>query len=195
MNFPEPTDVTGIILAGGRARRLQGQDKGLLLYQGRPLITYACERLGPQVARLCINANRHQEIYADLGYPVFGDDWPDYAGPLAGFYSALQHCDGDWFCLVPCDTPALPRDLVTRLCATAQEHQVPLVSVTDGQRLHGTLCLLHRDCEATLLAWYEQGKHQVQAWIRSQPHALVDYSDQPQALVNINEPQQLDEQS
>jgi len=192
MNFPEPTDVTGIVLAGGQARRMQGKDKGLLPYQGRPLIEQVCERLRPQVARLCINANRHSETYRRYGYPVFADQWPDYAGPLAGFYAALQQCEGDWFCSVPCDTPYLPGDLVERLCAAARREQVPLVSVSDGQRLHGTFCLLHRSCETALLAYYEQGEHRVQKWIRSQPHAVVDYSDRPQAMLNINEPQQLD---
>lgn len=192
MHFPEPTEVTGIVLAGGRARRMQGADKGLLLYQGRPLIEQVCARLRPQVARLCVNANRHFEAYRAYGYPVFADQWPDYPGPLAGFYSAVQQCDGDWFCFVPCDTPHLPADLVARLCRTASEQQVPLVAVSDGQRLHGTFCLLHRSCETALLTYYEQGEHRVQEWIRSQPHALVDYSDQPQALININEPQQLD---
>jgi len=192
MHFPEPTEVTGIVLAGGRARRMQGEDKGLLPYQRRPLIEHVCERLRPQLARLCINANRHAEIYRRYGYPVFADQWPDYAGPLAGFYSALQQCEGDWFCFVPCDTPSLPNDLVERLCATARREQVPLVSVSDGQRLHGTVCLLHRSCEAALHTYYEQDRHRVQEWIRSQPHAIVDYADQPRALLNINEPQQLD---
>lgn len=192
MQPPDTTDITGIILAGGRARRMQGQDKGLLPYRGQPLIRQVCDRLRPQVARLCLNANRHLQEYRHLGYPVFADTWPDYHGPLAGFYSALQHCGGDWLVIVPCDTPNLPTDLVARLCATATREQVPLVSVSDGQRLHGTLCLLHRSCETALLSWYQQGKHQVQAWIRSQPHALVDYSDQPQSLYNINVPLQLD---
>lgn len=192
MDSPIPRSVTGVILAGGRARRMQGRDKGLLPYRGQALITHVRERLRPQVAHLCINANRHVERYAEFGDPVFSDDWPDYQGPLAGFYSALQHCPGDWFCLVPCDTPALPTDLVERLCAAAEQQQVPLVAVSEGQRLHGTFCLLHRECEASLLAWYREGRHRVQEWIRSQPHALVDYSDQPQALLNINEQQQLD---
>lgn len=192
MHFPEPTEVTGIVLAGGRARRMQGEDKGLLLYQGRPLIEHVCERLRPQVARLCINANRHSATYRRYGYPVFADQWPDYAGPLAGFYSALQQCEGDWFCFVPCDTPYLPGDLVERLCTAARRKQVPLVSVSDGQRLHGTVCLLHRSCEAALQTYYEQDRHRVQEWIRSQPHAVVDYADQPRALLNINKPQQLD---
>ncbi|MFO8023927.1 molybdenum cofactor guanylyltransferase MobA [Thiohalophilus sp.] len=192
MSLPAPTSITGIILAGGRARRMQGQDKGLLGYHGRPLIEHVCERLGSQVARLCLNANRHRETYQRYGYPVVGDLWPDFPGPLAGFYSALQQCDGEWFCFAPCDTPRLPGDLVARLSETAAQQQVPVVAVTDGEHLHGTLCLLHRSCEAALLDYYQQGRHRVQEWIRSQSHALVDYSDQPDTLININEPQQLE---
>ncbi|MDZ7802526.1 molybdenum cofactor guanylyltransferase MobA [Thiohalophilus sp.] len=192
MSLSAPTTITGIVLAGGRARRMQGQDKGLLPYQGRPLIEHVCERLRPQVAKLCLNANRHREIYQRYGYPVIEDMWPDFPGPLAGFYSALQQCAGEWFCFVPCDTPQLPTDLVARLRETATKAQVPVVAVTDGEHLHGTLCLLHRSCESALLSYYQQGHHRVQEWIRSQSYALVDYGDQSQALININEPQQLE---
>lgn len=170
---------------------MQGRDKGLLPFQGRALIEHVSEHLRPQVEHLCINANRHLETYRAYGYPVFEDSWPDYQGPLAGFYSALQACDGDWFCIVPCDTPDLPSDLVVRLCATATQQQVPLVTVSDGQRLHGTICLLHRQCEAALLSYHQQGGQRVQEWIRQQAHAVVDYSDHPEALININQPDQI----
>jgi molybdopterin-guanine dinucleotide biosynthesis protein A len=184
--------VTGIILSGGQARRMQGQDKGLLPFQGRPLIVHVIERISRQLGHLCINANRHLNEYRHLGYPVFGDDWPDYQGPLAGFYSALQHCAGDWFCIVPCDTPFLPTDLVARLILQANQSQVPVVSVSDGRHVHGTVCLFHRECEASLLDYYQRGEHRVQEWITSRPHALVDYSDQADAFLNINLPQQLE---
>ncbi|MGD8546878.1 MAG: NTP transferase domain-containing protein, partial [Thiohalophilus sp.] len=70
MQPPRSKEITGIILAGGLARRMQGQDKGLLPYQGRPLIEHVSERLRPQVARICINTNRHLETYRAYGYPV-----------------------------------------------------------------------------------------------------------------------------
>ena len=65
--------LTGLILAGGRARRMGGEDKGLLPYRGRPLIEHAIERLRPQASALAINANRSRAAYARFGFPVVAE--------------------------------------------------------------------------------------------------------------------------
>lgn len=186
-----PAHITGIILAGGRSRRLQGQDKGLLPAGQRTLVEHVIARLQPQLDTLCINANRNLDQYRQLGLSVFTDDWQEYAGPLAGFYSATRHCPGDWFLTCPCDTPFLPDDLVARMSRTACTEQVPVVTVSDGQYTHGTICLFHRDCSDSLLRYHQQGQQRVQEWIRAQSHAIVDYSDQAAAFMNINTAEQL----
>src|SRR5690606_31281849 len=76
--------ITGVILAGGRARRMGGRDKGLLPLAGRPMVEYVLEALRPQVDAVLISANRHQAEYGRYGHPVVTDDTDDYPGPLAG---------------------------------------------------------------------------------------------------------------
>lgn len=61
------SEITGLLLAGGRALRMGGIDKGLIPFQGKPLIEHAINRLGPQVANLVINANRNQTVYSQYG--------------------------------------------------------------------------------------------------------------------------------
>ena len=39
------TEVTAVILAGGRARRMGGQDKGLLQFEGKPLVSKISDQL------------------------------------------------------------------------------------------------------------------------------------------------------
>ena len=112
------TQITGIILAGGRGSRMGGVDKGLQLFNGTTLIQHAIHRLQPQVGQLLINANRHLEMYQALGLPVLADDLADFAGPLAGFLVGLTHCQTPYLVTAPCDTPCFPTDLVDRL-ATA----------------------------------------------------------------------------
>ena len=53
------TEITGLILAGGRAQRMGGIDKGLIPFHHRPLIESAINRLKPQVGSIMINANRN----------------------------------------------------------------------------------------------------------------------------------------
>lgn len=65
--------ITGVVLAGGRATRMGGIDKGLQALNGRPLWRHVAEALAPQVDELVISANRHLEQWRASGYPVFRD--------------------------------------------------------------------------------------------------------------------------
>jgi CTP:molybdopterin cytidylyltransferase MocA len=112
--------ITGVILAGGLGRRMGGVDKGMQLLDGRPLAAHVADRLAPQVDRLLINANRSQAAYAALGYPVFADEIPDFAGPLAGLHAALAASQTSLVVTAPCDSPFLPADLVGRLRGAAR---------------------------------------------------------------------------
>ncbi|WP_428608182.1 molybdenum cofactor guanylyltransferase MobA, partial [Sedimenticola sp.] len=107
--------ITAVILAGGMARRMGGQDKGLIDLDGRPLIAHVLERIQPQVAQVVINANRNLEQYAAFGHPVISDTLSDFQGPLAGFLAVMQQIDSDFIVTLPCDGPCLPDNLVERL--------------------------------------------------------------------------------
>ena len=100
--------ISAVILAGGKARRMNGADKGLQLLQNKPLISHVIERLQPQVIDISINANRHHTEYAQWGFPVFSDELPDFQGPLSGMLTALEKAKTDFVLFVPCDSPYFP---------------------------------------------------------------------------------------
>lgn len=116
--------VGGVILAGGRGRRLGG-DKALRLLAGRPLLSWVAAAARPQVDWLILNASAPADRFAALwaggpAEPVVPDDLPDHAGPLAGVAAALawagQHRPQEArLASFPCDTPWFPDDLVVRL--------------------------------------------------------------------------------
>ena len=88
--------ISAVILAGGKARRMNGADKGLQLLQNKPLISHVIERLQPQVVDISINANRHHTEYAQWGLPVFSDELPDFQGPLSGMLTSLEQAKTDF---------------------------------------------------------------------------------------------------
>ena len=73
----QSVNTTGVILAGGQARRMGGQDKGWIPFHGRPMVEHICRQLEPQCGQIIINANRNLEAYAKLGHPVVSDPLPD----------------------------------------------------------------------------------------------------------------------
>lgn len=115
MNLDEV--ITGVVLAGGKARRMGGADKGLLELDGKPLWRHVADALAPQLATVVISANRHLDIYQASGLKVIPDSIADFPGPLAGMLSVFQQVAGDWFLFCPCDNPCIPHNLVDRLAA------------------------------------------------------------------------------
>ena len=137
--------ITGVVLAGGKARRMGGIDKGLLELKGKPLWKHVADTLLSQLETVIVNANRHQEIYRSGGLKVISDVMADFPGPLAGMLSVFHQERGDWFLFCPCDTPFIPYTLTERL--RSQRDQAPVVWVHDGERDHPTIALVHRSVQ------------------------------------------------
>ena len=181
--------ITGVVLAGGRARRMGGADKGLLELDGKPLWKHVADTLASQLETVVINANRHQDIYQQSGLKVIPDSLADFPGPLAGMLSVLQQEKGDWFLFCPCDTPYIPRNLVARL--KAQRNNAPVVWVHDGERDHPTIALVNRSVAPFLQEYLRSGERRVMVFMRQAGGHAVDFSDFKQAFVNVNTPEEL----
>ena len=186
MNNERKTPLTGLILAGGRARRMGGLDKGLLELAGEPLIAHCIRALAPQVDRLFISANRNLDRYEQFGFPVLRDATDDFAGPLAGLLQALQASPDAPVLLAPCDGPLLPAQLAQRLRQAYQAKTDLAVIPHDGTRLQ-TLCALYSPVALESLKQYlASGQHRVETWSSSLPHRVVDFSEQAECFLNIN---------
>lgn len=184
-------DITVILLAGGGSRRMQGQDKGLLPLRGKPLVVHVIEQLAPQSVKLLLSCNENCEKYTHFGYPVIADSLPGGLGPLAGLLSGMEHADTKYIMSVPCDTPYLPVDLVSRMLQSLQQSGAEVCTVSDGQRLHPVFMLVSRRLHTKLRNYLQSGGRKVLDWYNNQHHAIADFSDQPHAFANINTPEQL----
>ncbi len=191
MSSPARSDVTAVILAGGKARRFKGEDKGLIELSRRPLAAWVAERLAGQAGEILVSANRNLPRYAALGYPVVTDHLPDHPGPLAGLLAAARTAHNDWLLSVPCDIPFLPLDLVARLHNHALATPIPLVRAADDTGTHYALMLAHRDLMPDLERYVMAGGRQVQAWQAGQPNDTLLFDDDPYAFLNINTPDDL----
>lgn len=178
--------ITGVILAGGLGRRMGGVDKGMQLLDGRPLAAHVADRLAPQVDRLLINANRSQAAYAALGYPVFADEIPDFAGPLAGLHAALAASQTSLVVTAPCDSPFLPADLVGRLRAALLDAGGNIAIARAAGRLHPVFCLCRTALRPALASYLADGGRRVAQWCAGMGAIEVDFDDQPQAFQNFN---------
>jgi FdhD protein len=189
----ERSKMTGVVLAGGRARRMGGTDKGLIPFRGRPLVAYALEALDAVAGRILINANRHRDEYARFGYPVVADATDRFDGPLAGLLSALRVAETPYVLTVPCDSPRMSGRLLGRLWTTLQESGAELCAAHDGERLHPVFLLAERRLMDDLERYLASGERKIDRWLHRHRLALADFSDHPELFANVNTPEELAE--
>jgi molybdenum cofactor guanylyltransferase len=182
------SQVTAIILAGGRATRMGGTDKGLVELAGRPMIAHVLAALAPQVDRVLINANRNHEAYAAFGWPVIADQEEGFLGPLAGLAAGLQAAATPLVITAPCDCPALAPDLVARLYSALEGENAEIAVPFDGERLQPVFALVRRELRDSLAAYLAGGDRKIDRWFAQHRLARVDFSDRPDTFVNVNDP-------
>ncbi|PMR68790.1 molybdenum cofactor guanylyltransferase MobA [Halomonas heilongjiangensis] len=177
-------ELSGMILAGGQGRRMGGRDKGLEPFAGRPLVAHVIERLEGRVAEVMINANRHLDAYRALADRVVIDAEDGFQGPLMGIYSGLRAATTPWLVVAPCDSPALPDDLVARLVAGIGGADIAVAH--DGERLHPVVALLRTALADDLAAALAAGERKIDRWYARHGWCEVDFSDCPEAFANLN---------
>lgn len=187
----EPRPVSAVILAGGLARRFQGEDKGLIPLAKRPLVAWVAERLAGHAAEVLVNANRNLGRYAAIGHTVVPDYLPDHPGPLAGLLSAARTAQHEWLLSVPCDTPFLPLDLVMQLYDHAIASGVRLARAADETGTHFAIMLVHRELLGDLERYVGEGGRKVQEWQARFASETIYFGDDPYAFLNINTPDEL----
>jgi len=182
------SDITAVILAGGRGRRMGGQDKGLIEINGRALVGILIDRLSEQVSTILINANRNRKLYQAFGYPVVSDQLDDYQGPLAGFACAMDTVDTDFILTLPCDGPSLASDYVARFITSQQRSGAAICVADDGERLQPVHALIKVDLLTSLNAFLDSGDRKIDRWYAMHDFVKTDFSDCADMFRNINTP-------
>jgi len=178
--------ITGLVLAGGQGRRMGGVDKGLQPLRGRPMVEWVLERLAPQVDEVIVNANANVERYGAFGHRVVGDAIGGFAGPLAGLHAGLAAAAHPLLVTVPCDSPFLPRDLVTRLKERLDRDGCDLAVAKTGDQPHPVFSLVRASVLPHLTAFLEGGGRKIDAWYATLKVVEVPFDDEADAFSNIN---------
>ncbi|MGH8530220.1 MAG: molybdenum cofactor guanylyltransferase MobA [Nevskiales bacterium] len=188
--MPRISDITGLILAGGRSSRM-GRDKGLLTLHGRRLIEHVLIHLRSQVSAALISANDNLDAYSTYGVPVIPDLRADFCGPLAGIEAGLTSAKTDWLLCVPCDATHLPSDLVVRMRMQLEETDAELCAVENPDGLLPVCCLVPKRLLPDLNVYLDLGERGVGGWLRRHKLATVNYQHWPARYWSVNTPREL----
>lgn len=182
-------EITGIILAGGRAQRMGGVDKGLIMLHGKPMIEHVIAALRTEIVNLLISANRNLDQYTAFGYPVIPDILEGYLGPLAGIASGMRAAGTQYIVTAPCDSPLVASKLVQRLYDTLTREDAEISVAHDGERMHPVFALMRRDLLPNLLDYLNAGQRKVDRWYAQHRLAVTYFDDTPESFRNVNSPE------
>jgi molybdopterin-guanine dinucleotide biosynthesis protein A len=177
-----------LLLSGGRGQRMGGQDKGLLDWQGRPLIAWLHALARPLTDDLIISCNRNAERYAPYADRLVEDDVADFQGPLTGIRAGLKVARHPWLLVLPCDAPGLDLALLQALLSQAGERAVV---VRQGQYLEPLFSLIPLSLAPALEQAWQAGERSPQRWLRSLDPLTVDCPAEDPRLANLNTPELL----
>lgn len=198
--------LAGVVLAGGKARRMGGGDKALISIGGRSILERILAVLKPQVQALSINANGDPTRFQSYGLPVIADTIPGSAGPLAGILSGLQWCQSlpsnpAALVSVAGDSPFLPDNLAARLAAAATAtaiHAPKIALAQSGGHTHPVAGLWPVDLVEPLTDYLVKGgNRKIMAFVERYNHCFVDFpigqvgNVSLDPFLNINSPDDL----
>lgn len=115
-------ETTAIILAGGNSSRM-GEDKGLMLINGQPMIQHIIDTVKGVVENIIIVSNNG--AYTKFGYPVVEDEVKG-KGPLGGIYTGLLHTTTDRNIVLSCDVPYVNANLLNLLISHSSESDITI---------------------------------------------------------------------
>jgi molybdopterin-guanine dinucleotide biosynthesis protein A len=191
-------DILGVLLAGGKSRRMGGGDKCLLQLGGKTILQHAIDRARPQVSNLLLNVNGDTHRFNQYNLDIVSDDIGNYAGPLAGVLTGMSwviehHPKCNWIITFPTDTPFFPMDLALKLHEAVADDKAELACAASGDRHHPVFGIWPVNLFLALkTAMIDDGVRKIDDWTSNYNLKVVEFEfTELDPFFNINRPEDL----
>lgn len=183
---------TGVILAGGKSRRM-GSDKAFMEVGQAGMIQLVAEEL-KKVFKEVLIAGGGEEAGKRLGLTVVADIIPG-GGPLSGIHAALKISSFNKCLVVPCDMPFLRAELAVFMLSMAEGYDVAVP--TNGSFYQPLFAVYDKSCIDVIENALRAGRYKV---VDFYPQVKVNYvndkylrqlTDTGRAFFNVNTPSDL----
>ena len=182
--------VYGLVLAGGRSRRM-GRDKALLSRAGRSQLERMTELLARHTGRVFVSTRPDQADEPERRRFDRIVDRYDDLGPLAGILSAMdEHPAADWL-VVACDLPNVGDETIEYLLANRSGDHPFTAYVSSHDGLPEPLCAIWRAGTADLVREFVAGGIRCPRKILIRSATCLIQQPDPRSLDNVNTPDDL----
>ena len=185
-------DITVGILAGGKATRMNNEDKGLVFVNGVPLIENLLNKLSFHSKNIIINANRNIDKYKNYGYPVIRDSLEDFQGPLSGIFSMLEVIKTDYLFTLPCDCPNFDWDVIQKIIEQYDDSKEIYIA-HNSLRSQPVFMLISKSKLNSLKNFLHNGDRKIDIFYQKNSYKYVYFNKDSVYFDNINTIEQLNE--
>lgn len=191
MNLKDKT--AGVILAGGKATRMNGIDKGLIKVNGATIVENHVKLIAPFVSESMIIANN--QSYDNFELPVYADLIPD-AGPMGGIYTAFQKTDKEYLLVLACDMPSITQSFLAYLLKEAGMGIHDVVVPEYNNKLQPLCAVYSRQMLPTVESFIKKNNYSLKEMIKATEHSTIrvdddnPFSDKP-LFTNLNSEREL----
>lgn len=192
--MPQPTPLPPcsiLLLAGGRGQRMGGQDKGLVPWQGEPLIAHQQRKVRTLTDDLIISCNRNRQRYAPFADQLVADDEGDFPGPLAGILAGLKVARHSHLLVLPCDVPLIDEALLQRMREAASEQPEKPLMLREGAHWQPLLCVIPIGLLPAFEEAWKSGERSPGRVMRNLGANALQCPENDPRLANLNTPELL----
>lgn len=195
MKKPARDNTLGLVLAGGRATRMGGVNKGLVLFGGEPMANRVIRTLKGQTAAVWVSANRDAEAFYALGADrVFADLRDDRPGPLAALEALTEKVlpePFEWVLMTPCDVPLVPESLLDVLTEAFERECALTYTIRAAGRDQNAVALVHRSALNHVGDFLSRGDRKLGLWFEETGRVRVPWVGDETVFENVNSPDEL----
>lgn len=181
-------EVGIIILAGGLSSRM-GTDKGLMLVNKQPVISYLLKTV-QQITKNILLISDHKG-YQEFGYAVVEDRIKNI-GPIGGLLSGLEASNTEWNIVLSCDVPLVSEKLLKALIDLKLNGKL-LAVAKHHDRTHPLIGIYSKQLLPAIQSLINQKKYRMSGLYNNKSALIVDFSHFPaKEFLNLNTPTELD---
>jgi len=189
-----PQKIAALILAGGQSSRMNYQDKALMTFKNKFLISHVIEALETQIEipldDIYISCNANKDAYQTLGFPLIDDRPFPSEGPLCAIAAGLTKIDCDYLLIAPCDCPFTPHDYLNKLFKAISNSSYNIACISSEGKMQPLFSLIKKECLPSLEHFLASGERKTQTWFNHQSLILVA-DERTERYFNINTPENL----
>ena len=178
-------EITIGILAGGKARRMNNADKGLVKFKNKRFIDHILDEINKDSVNIIISSNRNIDEYNKLQKNVYKDEFEGYQGPLAGIYTLLNNCKTDILITVPCDAPFIKCDFFYKMMSSYQKVNSNLL-IAKNNRPQPVFMLLDKSLLGSMKIYMENNGRKIDEWYFKENYKYIEFDDSVKYFHNLN---------